>query len=1015
MKSTGLLSLAVAFFLFFSVHSYSQVQSPSYNSINANCGGYYEYLPQGYNTNSWQNFPLIVFVHGIGELGNGVSDLPNLLNAWTALPRLIANGGFPSSFNVGGQNFSFIVISPQFKGWPSAADVNAVVDYAVQNYRVDRSRIYVTGLSMGGGATWDFAGSYPTKVAAVVPVAGAAWPDPTKAQTMASAKLGVWATHNQNDPIVSVGNTTGWISLLQQYGADVQSTIFQVSGHDAWTKTYDPNFTQNGVNIYQWMLQHQRNLTNPTPPNQFPSASAGTNQSITLPANSVTLSGSGSDPDGSISSYEWTQSSGPSQAIIVSASGATTLVNALVQGSYVFNLKVTDDKGATANSNVTITVNAAPNQPPWANAGTDQTITLPVNAATLTGSGVDPDGNIVSYEWNQTSGPAQSKIVSVFSASTQVEDLVYGTYVFSLKVTDNNGATATDNLTITVNQAPSANQPPIANAGVSQSITLPQNSVTLSGAGSDPDGSIASYEWNQTSGPSQATIVSSTSAVTEAKNLLQGSYVFTLKVTDDKDASGISNLTITVNAAPLPNQAPIANAGSNQTITLPQNSITLSGSGTDNDGQISSYEWSQTSGPAQSSISSYLSANTVVNNLIKGSYVFMLKVTDDKGATGTNSITVTVNEAPNQPPTANAGTNQTITLPQNSVTLSGSGSDPDGSIASYNWTQNSGPSQATIVSASSASTLVNNLIQGIYVFSLKVTDNQGVFATDNITITVNPAPNQLPVANAGSNQTITLPANITVLKGTGSDPDGTISLYQWSQVSGPSQANIRSTTSVATIIDSLKQGVYIFRFTVTDNRGAAVWDDVTITVNRPPNQPPLANAGTDQTITLPDNSVDFSGSVFDTDGSITSFQWSQISGPTKSSISSASPLAITVRNLVEGVYIFRLTVTDNDGATAWDDIKVTVTSDPRREATASIYPNPATNKIFVKIDALTLQSSSVINITNSAGTLLYTENFVRTGFKFLKQIDVSKWPSGVYYLSITTDINTNKTVTFVKQ
>jgi dienelactone hydrolase len=352
---------AIATLLFFTSVSYAQVQTARPTTVSGACGGYYEYLPQGYNTNTWQSYPLIVFIHGIGEQGNGTTDLGNILNCWTSLPRLIANGGFPASFNAGGQNFSFIVISPQFRWWPSGSDVNDVIDYAIRNYRVDQSRIYVTGLSMGGGSTWDFAGAYPTKAAAVVPICGAAGPDATKAQAMANARLGVWATHNSDDWTVPTSNTTGWVSLLSQYGGDVQSTIFQASGHDAWSRTYDPSFTQNGVNIYQWMLQHQKGsaTTSTATPNQSPSANAGLSQTITLPISSATLSGSGSDPDGTINFYQWNQTSGPSQASIVSPYSANTLVNGLVQGSYVFTLKVTDNKGATATSNVTITVNAA--------------------------------------------------------------------------------------------------------------------------------------------------------------------------------------------------------------------------------------------------------------------------------------------------------------------------------------------------------------------------------------------------------------------------------------------------------------------------------------------------------------------------------------------------------------------------------------------------------------------------------------------------------------------------------
>jgi len=358
------LRFAAAITLLFSISvSNAQVQTPRYNNVSGACGGYFEYLPQGYNSNTWQSYPVIIFIHGLYEGGNGTSDLGNILNCWTSLPRLIANGGFPNSFNVGGQNHSFIVLSPQFRWWPSANDVNDVIDFAIRTYRVDQSRIYVTGLSMGGGATWDFAGSYPTKAAAIVPICGAAGPDGGKAQAIASARLGVWATHNQDDWSVPTSNTTGWVSVLSQDGADVQSTIFQASGHDAWSRTYDPGFTQNGLNVYQWMLQHKRSGgggTSPAPaPNQSPTANAGGNQTITLPSNSVSLSGSGSDPDGTINFYEWKQASGPSQANIGSAYGANTPVYNLVQGSYVFTLTVTDNRGATATSNVTITVNAS--------------------------------------------------------------------------------------------------------------------------------------------------------------------------------------------------------------------------------------------------------------------------------------------------------------------------------------------------------------------------------------------------------------------------------------------------------------------------------------------------------------------------------------------------------------------------------------------------------------------------------------------------------------------------------
>lgn len=181
-------------------------------------------------------------------------------------------------------------------------------------------------------------------------------------------------------------------------------------------------------------------------------------------------------------------------------------------------------------------------------------------------------------------------------------------------------------------------------------------------------------------------------------------------------------MKVTVNAAG--NQSPLANAGADQIIVLPTNSVTLTGSGTDSDGSIASYAWTKVSGPAGGSISSATAATTAITGLIQGIYIFELRVTDNNNASATDLVQVTVNAAPvNQAPTANAGLNQNITLPTNTATLSGSGSDVDGTIASYAWTKVSGPSGGTISSASSASTSVISLIQGVYIYELGNRDN----------------------------------------------------------------------------------------------------------------------------------------------------------------------------------------------------------------------------------------------------------------------------------------------------
>jgi len=428
------------------------------------------------------------------------------------------------------------------------------------------------------------------------------------------------------------------------------------------------------------------------------------------------------------------------------------------------------------------------------------------------------------FEYNPT---ATSKMVSL--GATYV-DSKGTTYAGSITLAPYSSA-------VLIYQSGTINQPPTANAGANQTITLPVNTVTLNGTGTDTDGTIASYQWTKIAGPATFTIGSATLAQTAINNLIQGTYQFELRVTDNQGAVGKDTISVSVNPAPVVNIAPTANAGTNQTITLPVNTVTLNGSGTDVDGTIASYQWTKIAGPAIFTIASATQAQTVINNLIQGTYQFQLRVTDNLGAIGTSIVTVTVNPAPvvNIAPTANAGANQTITLPVNTVTLNGSGTDVDGTIASYQWTKIAGPTSFTIVSVTSAQTVINNLVQGTYQFQLRVTDNQGAFSTSTVTITVlSPAPPPAPiapVANAGSDRTITLPTNNVTLNGTGTDADGTIVSYLWTKISGPATFSIGTQSQANTAVNNLVEGVYLFTLRVTDNTGMTGLDTVKVTVN----------------------------------------------------------------------------------------------------------------------------------------------------------------------------------------
>jgi hypothetical protein len=675
------------------------------------------------------------------------------------------------------------------------------------------------------------------------------------------------------------------------------------------------------------------NVTVNTAPNQLPTANAGTNIVLTLPVNITNLNGSGTDPDGTIVSYAWTNVSNPGAFILGSANNASTTVIGLVQGTYIFRLTVTDNRGATATDDVSITVNPplSVNQLPTANAGNNIVITLPTNFTTLYGSGTDPDGTIVSYAWTKIIGSPGAVFGNAGEATTTLTGLIQGTYVLRLTVTDNSGATATDDVTVIVNAAapPPANQAPVANAGANIVINWPVNATALNGSSStDPDGTIVSYVWTKVSGGA-STLGNANAANTPLTGLAVGTYVFRLTVTDNNGGTDFDNIVVTVRAAA--NLLPLANAGNNITLTLPVNSTSLNGnSSTDPDGNIIGYVWSRVSGPTIFTLGTPNAVGTTLTNLREGVYVFRLTVTDNNGASSSDEITVTVNPVvvPNQPPIARAGNDIVMIMPVNFTTLNGNAStDADGTIVSYAWSYVSGPSSYTFTSAGSTATGLNNLVPGVYVFKLTVTDNKGVSSTDNITVTVNQAANLPPLANAGNDITITLPVNYTTLIGSGIDPNGIVISYAWSKVSGPLQFAIANATSPTTVITGLVQGVYVFKLTVKDNNGAIGTDNVTVVVNAanpPANHPPVANAGPDRVMTLPINSTTLNGSGTDVDGTIVAYNWTRVSGPPTFLLSNGSAATTPLSNLVQGIYVFRLTVIDNYGLTATDNVTVTV-------------------------------------------------------------------------------------------
>ena len=334
------------------------VHTPILYNINSNVAGYYETLPARYRLTT-KKYPMILFIHGIGELGTGLSRLN-----CCGLPYHIKGGTFPPKFLVNGVYYSYIVISPQFKVRPSAAQVQSVIDYAKNKYRIDETRIYVAGLSMGGGSTWDWSVLYGEKAAAIVPVCAGTKPTTLLAAGVASKNLPIWSLNSSSDAVVPVQWAKDWINWIDArnitMAPQTKLTIWDAISHNGtWGKAFNPVTKVDGYNIYEWMLLYRRGTPPPsssTSINAPPVANAGADRSIPVswnyfPTLNATLS---TDQDGWIAGFKWSKVSGPSSYSLLSPYSGQTKAVDLVAGTYVFRVTVTDNKGATDTDDVTI-------------------------------------------------------------------------------------------------------------------------------------------------------------------------------------------------------------------------------------------------------------------------------------------------------------------------------------------------------------------------------------------------------------------------------------------------------------------------------------------------------------------------------------------------------------------------------------------------------------------------------------------------------------------------------------
>ena len=788
----------------------------------------------------------------------------------------------------------------------------------------------------------------------------------------------------------------------------------------------------------------------PPAANKPPVANAGADVEVNSGTTAVPLDGTGSDDDdGSITTYAWARTGGTTGAsgtlinegMAQASFTPDTVAAGAADATHVFTLTVTDDDRDSDTDTVTITVNA----PPLALPGDPQTVpsgeTIVFDGSGSLDGGARNVGGNGTYSWTRTGGTGDSTktwtgentaMLSVTPTDAVATQANAVTHIFTLTVTDSDGASHSDTVTLTV-QEPIANPTAVIDGAAALEVRRGAGGTLVGNTGSvvDRRRSLATspYGWARTGGSgnassltlgspdmAQTTFTTATGTPLPGKN--DETHEITLTVTDDEGDTGTALVTVSVMAPPR------ANAGPDQPAVASGTTVQLDGRGSEvGSGRTVTYAWTREQGsaggtggmvmlsdlePAQPTFT----APTLNSGDNSVNYIFTLTVTDNNGfasVADTVMITVVAPDAPpNAAPIADAGAAQRL-VTGGLVTLDGSGSrDPDGTGVTYSWMRATGADRGTgaPVTLSSGSIAAQRTFTAVtpdagaddetYGFTLTVTDDDNATHDDTVTITVN-AP---PKADAGLDQTVA-PNVLVNLDGRGSsDTTGTFT-YAWARSSGEDRGtagdvtltakNTATPTFTALDLDASAPDVdYGFTLTVTDADGETATAMVKIRVT-PGNLPPVANAGLDQTVASGTIvTLDGRGST-DPEGRMISYDWRRANGDaggtgvgvTLSDQTARNP-TFTAPTLAVGgtevTYIFTLFVTDDAGVASDypDTVKITVTA-PTAGANMPPIANAGPDQLDIVSGATVTLDGSGSTAASDSNRNLTTYAWERTG------------------------------------
>ncbi len=515
-------------------------------------------------------------------------------------------------------------------------------------------------------------------------------------------------------------------------------------------------------------------------------------------------------------------------------------------GNAVFSYSISDGHGGSDTAQVVIAVTAAPGpvtttSPPVAQAGADQIVNEGATV-TLTGSGTDSDGTISAYQWSQIGSSNMVNLTNSSSANANftAPGVSAGQSInlfFELQVTDNDGLSDTDIISIQVNSSQTSNSPPTANAGADQSVNEQTNVVLDATGSSDTDGSINAYLWTQVNG----TEVTLNAASTPTPNftspeVLVGNIeilLFQLIVTDNVGDTSSDFVSVLVNPVAIP---PTANAGADQN----QNELTqvfLNGTASTDDRSVVSFSWVQTAGTPTVALtgantdSPSFTAPDIANDTL---FTFQLTVTDDEGGSSTDSVDINVLSLNAGPTVADdSGFVATEDTPLSITTLLDNDSDPEGdaiTISSVTQPANG----AVVIDAGNTSVTYtpNTNFNGSDSFTYTAVDANGAFSSGSATVALSVSGvNDNPVA-VNDSASVTQGFSIVLgnLTANDTDPEGdTLSITAVSQGGNGTVVNNFNGTITYTP-DLAFNGTDSFTYTIADNNGGSASAIVSMTI-----------------------------------------------------------------------------------------------------------------------------------------------------------------------------------------